>query len=232
MANNRGCLWTLFGWLFPKEKLNYEDEVIEEEEKEVQEKFPYHVRDDFLSPAEFSFYKVIKGMMKDYLVICPKVSLAELLYVDHPNQNYAAFAKIRQKRVDFVVCDPTTMKPKFAIELDDASHNRDDRSSRDVFVRKVFEAAGLPLVRIPARAEYNTNELGEVFKRAMALTAATPLETPQVAPSAEKICPKCGGKLVLRTAQKGTNQGRQFWGCSNYPKCTFILAAETETVKN
>ena len=34
----------------------------------------------------------------------------------------------------------------------------------------------------------------------------------------EGICPKCGGKLVLRTNRK---DGSQFWGCSNYPKCNF-----------
>ena len=32
------------------------------------------------------------------------------------------------------------------------------------------------------------------------------------------LCPLCGGKLVLRNGKYG-----QFYGCSNYPKCTFIL---------
>lgn len=36
------------------------------------------------------------------------------------------------------------------------------------------------------------------------------------------LCPKCGGKLILRTATKGTNAGNQFWGCSNFPKCRYI----------
>ena len=35
-------------------------------------------------------------------------------------------------------------------------------------------------------------------------------------------CPRCGGDLVLRTAKRGGQAGRQFWGCSNYPKCRFI----------
>lgn len=30
------------------------------------------------------------------------------------------------------------------------------------------------------------------------------------------ICPRCGGKLVLRNGRYG-----EFWGCSNYPKCKF-----------
>ena len=37
----------------------------------------------------------------------------------------------------------------------------------------------------------------------------------------ELICPKCGDKLVLRTAKKGVNAGSQFYGCSNYPNCKF-----------
>jgi hypothetical protein len=38
---------------------------------------------------------------------------------------------------------------------------------------------------------------------------------------AEKICPKCGKPLVLRTAKKGENAGNQFWGCSGFPKCWY-----------
>lgn len=36
---------------------------------------------------------------------------------------------------------------------------------------------------------------------------------------AERICPRCGQLLVLRTVKGGANAGRQFWGCSAYPKC-------------
>ncbi len=34
-------------------------------------------------------------------------------------------------------------------------------------------------------------------------------------------CPLCGGRLILRTASKGTQSGKKFWGCSNYPKCRY-----------
>jgi restriction system protein len=36
-------------------------------------------------------------------------------------------------------------------------------------------------------------------------------------------CPKCGKPMVLRTAQKGKNAGRQFWGCSGYPDCKGVV---------
>ncbi len=35
-------------------------------------------------------------------------------------------------------------------------------------------------------------------------------------------CPKCGGDLVLRTAKKGENIGKQFYGCSAFPKCRYV----------
>lgn len=38
----------------------------------------------------------------------------------------------------------------------------------------------------------------------------------------DMICPKCGSKLVLRTAKNGPHAGNQFYGCSGYPKCKYI----------
>lgn len=40
--------------------------------------------------------------------------------------------------------------------------------------------------------------------------------------SEEKICPRCGCKLVLRTATRGANAGNKFYGCSGFPKCKYI----------
>ncbi|WP_439924709.1 topoisomerase DNA-binding C4 zinc finger domain-containing protein [Nitrobacter sp. JJSN] len=33
-------------------------------------------------------------------------------------------------------------------------------------------------------------------------------------------CPRCGNPMVRRTARRGSNAGRPFWGCSRYPRCT------------
>ena len=33
------------------------------------------------------------------------------------------------------------------------------------------------------------------------------------------ICPRCGKTMVLRTARKGSNAGKEFWGCSGFPAC-------------
>lgn len=38
----------------------------------------------------------------------------------------------------------------------------------------------------------------------------------------QKICPRCGGNLILRVAKNGKYAGNRFYGCSNYPKCKYI----------
>lgn len=43
-----------------------------------------------------------------------------------------------------------------------------------------------------------------------------------------KKCPKCGGKLLLRTARRGVNAGSNFWGCSGYPNCHYTQKIETD----
>jgi restriction system protein len=53
--------------------------------------------------------------------------------------------------------------------------------------------------------------------------------TPAIAPTKSIItptpaCPQCKEPMVARVAKRGANQGREFWGCRRYPKCTATLA--------
>lgn len=53
-------------------------------------------------------------------------------------------------------------------------------------------------------------------------SAAEPLTAvPQTEESENKVCPLCGAALVLRTVRKSTNAGKQFYGCSTFPKCRY-----------
>jgi hypothetical protein len=40
-----------------------------------------------------------------------------------------------------------------------------------------------------------------------------------------KFCPKCESEMVLRKAATGAGAGKQFWGCSTYPRCRFTMPA-------
>lgn len=36
-------------------------------------------------------------------------------------------------------------------------------------------------------------------------------------------CPSCGRPMLKRLQKRGQDQGKEFWGCSDYPKCTATL---------
>ena len=208
---------------------------------------PYARRDDFLSPAEHSFYSVLTNMLGEHFTVCPKVSLSDVFYIN-PRKVPAGEKpisyrnRIDRKHVDFLICTPKTMIPVLGIELDDKSHRRVDRQVRDAFVDSVFTAAGLPLLHVPAAASYNTRELAILLRPHLepvrevgrtlqkgdpgAAAAEEPVEAADSASlggSAKPACPKCGGEMVLRTASRGTHAGKQFWGCENYPQCRGVI---------
>ena len=193
---------------------------------------PYRMRDDFLSPAELSFYHVLKYMTGTVVVALTKVNLADIFYVTRPHENASYFNKINRKHVDFLMCDAKTMRPILGIELDDRSHLKEDRIRRDALVDQVFQTAGLPLAHVPAAMSYNTTQLSKIFrdavqqdqtaKRVLAEKEVQPYKVP-VNVGEAPFCPKCGEQMVLREAKRGSHRGDVFYGCVNYPKCREMI---------
>lgn len=192
--------------------------------------YPYHIRDDFLSVAELNFYRVLQTAVTDWAIVFVKVSLGDLFFAQTGERglNQAYRNKIDRKHVDFLLCDPQTMKPVLGIELDDKSHQLPERAERDVFVDGVFAAAKLPLVHVPVKTSYPTEKLNRFLRhhalptpKADASPTITSIDQPEtVVPH----CPKCGADMFLRTAKSGPNVGGQFWGCANYPRCRGIMS--------
>jgi len=108
-----------------------------------------------LTPAELSFFHVLERLVVPRYRVSSKVRLADLFDVKRLPGHRAALNKIIAKHVDFVVCEPATSKVLVAIELDDRSHEREDRIERDHFVNELFASNGLPLLRIPVEWSYN-----------------------------------------------------------------------------
>lgn len=191
--------------------------------------YPYSVRDDFLSPAEQSFYLVLRSSVSEWATICPKVALGDLFFAKSSDHSkYRTFTnKIDRKHVDFLLCDPKTVRPILGIELDDKSHQRPDRQARDEFVENVFAAAKLPLARIPVKHTYSVTELNSLLQNYVLKKGAQPIPPfTQEIKVASPACPNCGSEMILRTAKSGNNQGGKFWGCSQYPKCRGIVKSE------
>jgi predicted RNA-binding Zn-ribbon protein involved in translation (DUF1610 family) len=170
-------------------------------------------------------------VVADRALVFTKVGLWDIFFVARPQENRGAKAQIDRKHVDFLLCEPTTMRPILAIELDDKSHQRSSRIGRDELVDAVFETANLPLLRIPAQFAYDTRALETDLSRYLAgvQPAAEPQKrsVPPVAArpdaSSAPLCPKCGTPMVMRVANRGQHQGKRFYACPNYPKCRSVM---------
>jgi len=225
--NNPGCLSAVLQAIGLKPKVK------------TIEKLPYQLKGHFLSPAELSFYHVLSSIIAPKITVCPKIRLADIISVSRKKEYYTYFNKISSKHIDFLLCQADTMQPILAIELDDSSHNRQRRQERDEFVNKAFKAIGLPLVRFPAQRAYVTKDLSIYLSRIQGIISPPGEETvgpPQADPISEQdttnhpnpTCPKCSSPMVVRTVKTGEHQGKQFYGCSTYPKCRGVLPLESE----
>ncbi len=77
-----------------------------------------------------------------------------------------------------------------------------------------------PLTQVDeVRKMAHIQNIQQKTQKSVLQSAPAVMETPK---AEESICPRCGGKLVMRTAKKGERQGKQFLGCSNFPKCRYI----------
>jgi hypothetical protein len=120
---------------------------------------PYEARKYFFSIAERSFYEVLKRLISADHTVFAKVRLADLVYVTKGSGSWQShFNRISRKHVDFVLCN-RDLAPVVAIELDDSSHDAEEREARDEFVDQVLASAALPIVHIRAKRAYAPDEL-------------------------------------------------------------------------
>lgn len=115
-----------------------------------------------LTGAELNFFNSLQQVVPAGCYVACKVRLADILLVGAGASRKAqcrAFNRIKSKHADFVLCDVRTFRILGVIELDDRSHLRKDRRERDEFFDAALKSASLPVLRVPARREYEIKEL-------------------------------------------------------------------------
>lgn len=126
--------------------------------------YKYQSLGRMFSKAEFLFYFILKQSLKDDYQIFAKVRIADILTPDYSltQRNWkSAFYKITSKHFDYVLCDKDTLAIVAAIELDDKTHKLRKVRSRDIFVQRACETAGLKLIRFQCRSRYSIHEVRE-----------------------------------------------------------------------
>lgn len=119
----------------------------EQEEPKTNEPMPYTAA-KLLTRREYAFFKALQPLAQKYnLMICPKIRLADLVSVPQETKEAKWFNYIKAKHVDFTLCD-MDLRVKLIIELDDSTHDRPDRQTRDDFVDRVFQQINIKLLHV------------------------------------------------------------------------------------
>ena len=119
-------------------------------------------REPLFTPAERSFLGALEQALDGSYRVFGKVRLGDIVRPAKGLSNSkraTAHNKINQKHVDFVVCSVSDLAVVGAVELDDKSHERDDRSSRDQFVDRALADAKIPVIHFSAKKGYALAEI-------------------------------------------------------------------------
>ena len=102
--------------------------------------FSYHEKD--------AYWKLVEMCKKHDLYVMAKVRLLDLLEPVKGTVHYKSyFWKVQAKHVDFVLCDKKLVA-RCIVELDDSSHNQENRKERDAFVDEVLQSVGYEVIHL------------------------------------------------------------------------------------
>lgn len=131
------------------------------EEMELQkvEHLPYYQKKFLMTKAEQLFFQALTKAIPEDVIVIPQVSLSSIINTkDRSFRN-----KIDRKSVDFVLFKNHYFNPLLIVELDDKTHERQDRMERDLFVDQALLKAGLPILHIKTSYQYDTLMLQELI---------------------------------------------------------------------
>ena len=131
---------------------------------------------------------------------------------------------INRRNVDSVVMDIYNKVPDEALTEDDIKRIYDklypytqvDETVKRQHVENIWKKSGNEVIENSGKNEMIVDTTDE--NNVVLIAETTNTTDHQVLK-----CPKCNCDLVLRTATRGVNMGKQFYGCSNYPNCKYTL---------
>ena len=132
--------------------------------------FPYQPAKPLFSAAERSFLGVLDQAVGSEHRVFGKVRVADVAAVKPGLGNSArqgALNRIAAKHFDFVVCRSGDLSVVCAVELNDRSHSSQRAQARDELLANVCRAINLPLLTVPAKAAYSSQDVRAQFLAAV-----------------------------------------------------------------
>ena len=132
--------------------------------------FPYQPAKPLFSAAERSFLGVLDQAVGSEHRVFGKVRVADVAAVKPglgSSARQGALNRIAAKHFDFVVCRSGDLSVVCAVELNDRSHSSQRAQARDELLANVCRAINLPLLTVPAKAAYSSQDVRAQFLAAV-----------------------------------------------------------------
>jgi hypothetical protein len=127
----------------------------------------YSKKESLMTDAETEFFRTLVEVAGDRYHVFPQVRLASLINNDTRGKYWkAGLSRINNKSVDYVLCDRTTLKAVYAVELDDPTHLTKKRQQRDAVVEQIFNEVQVPLVRFTNYRSLSNDDIAQRFYEA------------------------------------------------------------------
>lgn len=184
----------------------------------------YRRRASVLSPTHCALYNALTSVLGEHARVLPLVRLHSVLEL--PDQSFevrSRWSRLLRHRVDFIICTPNSLAPVVAVKIAPRMRRKVRVPGGDeLLAEDALGIAGIPLVRFPAREEYDTGEVGQKIHVAIARAkehTAQVGNTVMVASAAEVNTDTTGPmgrvrRLARRGAQELRYTGRAIGGGS------------------
>lgn len=117
----------------------------------------FQKKDYVMTQAELKFYRELKNITdKLELTIFPQIQLEKIISVRNNNRAYRN--RIKSRSIDYTIVTNKNCKIVCCIELDDYTHNYNNRIKRDEFINKLFSSTEIKLYRYNLKTEINIIE--------------------------------------------------------------------------
>jgi len=108
----------------------------------------YTRKSSILTPREQRFYASLLLAVESKYAIMSKVRLWDFIRLENdPSERNRHLNRLSCRHVDFLLCEPRTLKPLLVIELDDNTHQTPYSQDSDRYKNELFQAVSLPIRR-------------------------------------------------------------------------------------
>ncbi|QJD30828.1 DUF2726 domain-containing protein [Methylococcus geothermalis] len=115
----------------------------------TDEVWPFYAKKPLSQPEQVLYFRLTRALPEH--IVLAQVQLSRLLGVKKGNNYQAWLNRINRMSADFVVCNKDSSIVA-VIELDDATHQKEDRQAADAKKDKALSSAGIRIVRWQAKA--------------------------------------------------------------------------------